>query len=153
MPRPLFVGDRITMQHDSRDFHPVRAFRLRVEKAKIGDVVPFVIRRNVVSAWRFVVHIGIEFDGNPHSHSPSSWGAVLAVRPRKWLLYLVIGELVTVLDGPMAFRREALNMRQGLPDHRVKECGAVTADTNRQQGLLSPRAARLLRFQSYPTRA
>lgn len=44
---------------------------------------------------------------------------------------LVIGEFETVLDGPVAFRREALDMRQGLPDHKVKECGAVTADTNR----------------------
>ena len=60
----------------------------------------------------------------------------------------MIGELVTVLDGPMAFRREALNMRQGLPDHRVKECGVVTADTNRQQGLLSPGAVRLLHLYS-----
>lgn len=43
----------------------------------------------------------------------------------------MIGEFETVLDGPVAFRREALDMRQGLPDHKVKECGAVTADTNR----------------------
>ena len=61
---------------------------------------------------------------------------------------LVIGELVTVLDGPMAFRREALDIRHGLPDHRIKECGAVTAGTNRQQGLLSPRAVRLLCYPS-----
>lgn len=61
---------------------------------------------------------------------------------------LVIGELVTVLDGPMAFRRVALDIRHGLPDHRVKEFGAVTADTNRQQGLLSPGTVRLLHRHS-----
>ena len=70
------------------------------------------------------------------------------MRPRNGPSDLVIGELVTVLDGPMAFRRVALDIRQGLPDHRVKEFGAVTADTNRQQGLLSPGAARLLCVQS-----
>lgn len=60
MPRPRFVAGRIAMQDDTRDFLPVRAFRLRIEKAQIGDVVPFIIRRNVVSAWRFIIHIGID---------------------------------------------------------------------------------------------
>lgn len=71
---------------------------------------------------------------------------MLAVRPRNGPSDLVIGELVTVLDGPMAFSWKACCIRHRLPDHRVKECGAVTADTNRQQGLLRPRAARLLRL-------
>lgn len=48
----------------------------------------------------------------------------------------------------MAFRRVALDMRHGLPDHRVKEFGVVTADTNRQQGLLSPGTVRLLHLHS-----
>lgn len=73
---------------------------------------------------------------------------MFAVRPRNGPSDLVIGELVTVLDGPMAFRREALDIRHGLPDHKVKEGGAVTVGTNRQQGLLSPGAARLLRPHS-----
>lgn len=59
-------------------------------------------------------------------------GALPAVRPRRLLsLTLEIGEFETVPDGPVAFRRVALDIRHGLPDHKVKECGAVTADTNR----------------------
>ncbi len=40
---PKFLGSRIAVQHDPRDFLPVRAFGLRIEKAQIGDVMPFVI--------------------------------------------------------------------------------------------------------------
>lgn len=54
------------------------------------------------------------------------------MRPRKRTsLTLVIGEFETVPDGPVAFRRVALDIRRRLPDHKVRECGAVTADTNR----------------------
>lgn len=41
----------------------------------------------------------------------------------------------------------------GSPTIRFEEFGAVTAGTNRQQGLLSPEAARLLYLRSYPKHA
>ncbi len=45
-------------------------------------------------------------------------------------LTLVIGEFETVLGGPVAFRREALDIRHRLPDRKVKECDAVSVDIN-----------------------
>ncbi len=74
------------MQHDSRDLFPIRTFRLCVEKTPIGDVVLFVIDGYGVVGRRFVVHIGVEFDRNPHSYSLHPERALLAVRPRKWPL-------------------------------------------------------------------
>ena len=62
-----FIGDRITVQHDLRDFLPVRALGLRIQQTQIGDVMPFVIDGYGVASRRFIVHIGIEFDGNPGS--------------------------------------------------------------------------------------
>ena len=44
---------------------PSPALRARIEKAQIGDVVSFVIGGYGIAGRRFVVHIGIEFDGNP----------------------------------------------------------------------------------------
>jgi hypothetical protein len=43
----------------------------------------------------------------------------------------LIGELQTVRDGPVAFSSENLDIRPRLPDHKVKECDAVTAGINR----------------------
>lgn len=97
---PKFVTERIAVQHNPRDFLPVRALCVCVEKTPVGDVVLFIVRRNIVSRWRFIVHIGIEFDGNPHSLPLHLERALLAVRPRKWPLNLVIGELVTVTRRP-----------------------------------------------------
>src|SRR5690606_7044094 len=93
---PKFLGSRIAVKHDPRDFLPIRALGLGIEKAQIGDVVAFVIGGYGVADWRFVIHIGIEFDRNPHSLPLHLERALLAVRPRKWPLNLVIGELVTV---------------------------------------------------------
>ncbi|MAS14646.1 MAG: hypothetical protein CMH69_15225 [Nitratireductor sp.] len=50
--------------------------------------------------------------------------------PQTILVTLVIGEFETVPDGPVAFRRAALDIRHGLPDHKVKECGAILASTS-----------------------
>ncbi len=45
------------------------------------------------------------------------------------LLTLVIGGLETVPHGPLAFRLVVLDMREGLTDHKVRECGAGLAGT------------------------
>lgn len=82
MPRPRFVANRITMQDNPRDFLPIRTFCFRIEKTPIGDVVLFVVGRNVVPARRFVIHIGIEVYRHSHGHSPYREG-LSAVRPRK----------------------------------------------------------------------
>ena len=45
---PLGLLRRIDMQHDARDFGPVGAFRVRVEKAKISDqVLPVIVGESI----------------------------------------------------------------------------------------------------------
>ncbi len=70
------------MQHEPSDFLPIRTCCLRVQKAQIGDVVPFIIRRNVTSAWRLVVYIGIKFNRRLHKQSPYREGFVCGAPPQ-----------------------------------------------------------------------
>lgn len=82
------------MQDDPRDFLPVRTFRLRVEKAQIGDVVLF---KGVMS---FPAGASSSTSGSSSTgcrmSAPRIREGLSAVRPRKRCsLTLVIGELVT----------------------------------------------------------
>lgn len=63
-----------------------------------------------------------------------------AVRPRfpNPLTPLVIGEVVEPTEiGPMAFR-QALNIRHRPPDHKIKECDAISAASIFRRGNYSP---------------
>ncbi len=54
----LRIVRRIEMQNDPRDLPPIRAFRIGIEKAQIGDEVLLVIagedvgRRSSIRHWR-----------------------------------------------------------------------------------------------------
>jgi len=91
----------------------------------------FVVDRDVRPGGSFVLDIGIEFRSDTHWPASLFCWMVSAVRPPQTILVtLVIGEFETVPDGPVAFRRAALDIRYGLPDHKVKECGAILASTS-----------------------
>src|SRR3546814_13597563 len=70
---PKLLGDRIAVQHDLSDFLPICILGLGVEETEIGHEMPFVIAGDLVACRRYVIHIGLKFDRNPHRHSPSSW--------------------------------------------------------------------------------
>ena len=48
-PRPHQIGCRIAVQHDPRDFGPVRTLRIRVQQAQIGNVMLLVMGGDVVA--------------------------------------------------------------------------------------------------------
>ena len=81
-----FLRHGIAVQHDSRHFLPVRILGLGVEEPQIGHEMPFVIGGYGVAGRRFIAHIGIEFDGNPHSHSPSTGESLACGAPPQWPL-------------------------------------------------------------------
>ena len=58
-----FLGGGIAVQDNARHLLPVCAVPAGIEKTQIGDIVLFVIRRDNVSGWRFIGHVGI-YAGN-----------------------------------------------------------------------------------------